>query len=183
MKRNSAPRNCSVHFPRLQALLAGVLVSVTLAAQVLPPPPPRSTRSGVLPTETRLFVRGYRFEGNHAFSDAELSRVMEPFTNRGLDSGEIEQARRAVTLHYIDRGYVNSGAVIPDQNPESGIITILIVEGVLSGIEIRGNKWLRDGYIAGRLRRWSDPPLNLKELQEGLQLLRQNPNVRQIKAE
>ncbi|PYI87272.1 MAG: hypothetical protein DME26_06655 [Verrucomicrobia bacterium] len=136
-----------------------------------------------MPTETRLFVRGYQFYGNSVFSDIELARVTDPFTKRELNSEEIEQARRAVSLHYINHGYVNSGAVIPDQNPANGIIVIRIVEGVLSRIELQGNQWLRDAYLNSRLQRWSTSPLNLNKLQEGLQLLRQNPNVRQINAE
>src|SRR5262249_44023281 len=107
----------------------------------------------------------------------------EPFTNREVNSDEIEQARRAVSLHYINHGYVNSGALIPDQNPGNGIIIIRVVEGVLSEIQPRGNKWLGDRYIASHIERWSGPPLNLNEMRDGLQLLRQNPNVRQINAE
>jgi hemolysin activation/secretion protein len=160
-----------------------ILWSATLGAQVLPPPPTPPKQANKLPTETRLFVRGYDFYGNTVFSDAELARVTEPFTDRELSSEELEQARRSVTLHYINHGYINSGAVIPDQDPTNGIIVIRIVEGVLSGIELRGNKWLRDSYLTGRLRRWSTPPLNLNRLQEGLHLLRQNPNVEQINAE
>ena len=183
MKRNRSPRKCGLLFQRLHALLALAFFSATLGAQVLPPPPTFPDKANKLPTVARLFVRGYHFEGNKAFSDAELAKVTEPFTNREISSEEIEQARRAVTLHYISHGYVNSGAVIPDQNPLDGIIIIRIVEGVLSGTELHGNKWLRDGYINGSLQRWSTPPLNLNKLQEGLQLLRQNPNVRQVNAE
>jgi hemolysin activation/secretion protein len=167
----------------LHALFALALFTTTLSGQVLPPPPARPDTTNKLATLARLFVRGYRFEGNTAFSDAELAKVTEPFTNREISSEEIEQARRAVTVHYINHGYVNSGAVIPDQNPSDGIILIRIVEGVLSGIELHGNKWLRDGYIKSRLQRWSTQPLNLNELQEGLQLLRQNSNVQQVNAE
>ncbi len=168
---------------RTTLLLVGFVFTGILGAQVLPPPPVRPDQAQTFPTETPLFVRGYRFEGNTAFTDAELAKVTAAFTNRALTSADIEQARRLVTLHYVNHGYVNSGAVIPDQNPENGIITLRIVEGVLSGIEVHGNKWLRDSFIKGRLRRWSTAPLNLNELQEGLQLLRQNPNIRQINAE
>jgi hemolysin activation/secretion protein len=128
-------------------------------------------------------VHGFSFEGNHAFSDAELARVTEPFTNRELTSEDLEQVRRAVTLHYVSHGYVNSGAVIPDQDAANGVILIRIVEGVLTKVEVHGNRWLRKSYLEPRVRRWSPPPLNLNQLQDGLQLLRQNPNVRQIKAE
>ncbi len=167
----------------MHLLLVLGLCSGTLDAQILPPPPVRPDQPGRLSTEARIFVRGFRFEGNHAFSDAELAKVMEPFIYRELGSEDIEQARRAVSLYYVNHGYINSGAIVPDQDPTNGIILIQVVEGVLSEIELRGNKWLRDHYINSRLRRWSDPPLNLNELQEGLQLLRQNPNVRQINAE
>ena len=150
---------------------------------MLPPPPVRSDQTNPLPAAPRLFVREYQFEGNTAFTAVELARVTEPFAQREVSSEELQAARRAVTLHYVNHGYVNSGAVIPDQNPTNGIITLRIVEGVLSGIELHGNRWLRDRFIQGRLRRWARPPLNLNQLQEGLQLLRQNPNVRQINAE
>jgi len=57
----------------LHALLALALFSTTLGAQVLPPPKARPDKANKLPSETRLFVRGYHFEGNKAFSDAELA--------------------------------------------------------------------------------------------------------------
>jgi len=183
MKRNRSRRKRGLLFQRLHALLVLTLFSTTLGAQVLPPPTAPPDKTNKLATLARLLVRGYHFEGNTAFPDAELAKATEPFTNREITSEELEQARRAVTLHYIKHGYVNSGAVIPDQNPLDGMILIRIVEGVLSGTELHGNKWLRDGYINGRLQRWSTSPLNLNKLQEGLQLLRQNSNVRQINAE
>ncbi len=183
MKRNRTPRACGWLPQRTCLLLALGFCSAAADAQVLPPPPARPGQTQKLPSETRIHVRGFHFEGNTAFSEAELAKVTEPFTNRELSSEDIEGARRAITLHYVSHGYVNSGAVIPDQDPANGIITIRIVEGVLSGIELRGNQWLRDNYIKGRLQRWSTRPLNLNKMQEGLQLLRQNPNVRQINAE
>ena len=164
-------------------LFAGLLSGSALPAQVLPPLATRPTEVQQLPTATRLYVRGFQFEGHHAFSTAELTRVTGSFTNRELSSEQLEQARRAVSLFYINHGYVNSGALLPDQDPTNGIIRIQIVEGVLTGIELSGNHWLRDRYINSRLERWSTAPLNLNQMQEGLQLLRQNPNVRQINAE
>jgi len=183
MKRNRTPRHGRFFCLRVHTLLLTVFGSATLVAQVLPPPPVRPDQTNTLPAATRLFVREYQFEGNTAFTAAELARVTEPFAQREVSSEELQAARRAVSLHYLNHGYVNSGAVIPDQNPTNGIITLRIVEGVLSEIELHGNRWLRDRYIEGRLRRWSRQPLNLNHLQEGLQLLRQNPNVRQINAE
>lgn len=165
------------------AIAALSLSAFTLRAQVLPPPPASQLDSKRLDTIVRLFVRGFRFEGNSVYSNEELAKVTQPFTNREITNGELEEARRAVTLHYINGGYVNSGAVLPDQAPTNGIIIMRIVEGRISRIEVHGNHWLRDGFITNRLDRWDGPPLNINELTDGLQLLRQNPNVRQINGE
>jgi hemolysin activation/secretion protein len=162
---------------------AMALTAVTMTAQTLPPPASQPQQSTSLSSAPRLFVREFQFESNHVFSAVELSKVTSPYTGRTISTEELEEARRAVTLYYVNRGYINSGAVIPDQDPTNGIVRIRVVEGVLSGINLQGNHWLRDGYIKSRVRRWSGPPLNLNQMQEGLQLLRQNPNVSQINAE
>jgi hemolysin activation/secretion protein len=183
MNKNPPRIRKTISLRLIQLLAAGVLFTGALHAQVLPPPPVGLEQEYTLPAAPRLWVREFQFEGNHMFSAAELSQVTGSYTNRELSTEELEQARRAVSLFYIQQGYVNSGALLPDQNPTNGIIRIQIVEGVLTGIELSGNEWLRDSYINSRLQRWAAPPLNLNNLQEGLQLLRQNPNVEQINAE
>lgn len=165
-------------------VLGTVLLSLSdVRAQVLPPPPSEPAIAGQLSGEPSVFVRGFAFDGNEAFSDEELAEVTASFTNRELTSIDIESARRAVTVHYVDQGYINSGAVIPDQHPVDGVIQLQIIEGQLTAIDLEGNRWLRDGYLTSRVRRWSRSPLNLGQLQEGLQILRQNPNVSQVNAE
>src|ERR1043166_6374145 len=177
------PNNGTRAFLRRLGFVVLSLFAHAAGAQILPPPPAGQLESGKLGSAARLFVRGFHFEGNSAFSSEKLAEVTGPYTNREITSGELEEARRAVTLHYINHGYVNSGAVLPDQTPTNGIVTIRVVEGHVSRIEVRGNHWLRDGFITRRVQRWDGPPLNVNELKEGLQLLRQIPNVRQVNAE
>ena len=181
MMETRTARDGRVRAGRLFAVLALALSATVLNAQILPPLPAGPETTNRL--TTRLFVREFQFQGNRAFTTTELTRVTRPFIGRELNSGDLEQARRAITLHYINHGYINSGAIIPDQDPTNGIVLIRVVEGELSEIQLHGNKWLRDGFITNRVARWAGPPLNMSELQEGLQLLRQNPNVKQINAE
>src|SRR5689334_12685011 len=81
-------------------VLALLLSCGTLWAQILPPPPARLTESNRLAAATHLFVRGFEFEGNRAFTSAELAKVTQPFTNREINSEELEQARRSVSVFY-----------------------------------------------------------------------------------
>ncbi len=164
------------------SVLGSWFLVATSSAQVLPPPPlpadPSKTSAAA-----RLRIKAFAFEGNTAFSKAELAKLVEPFINRDATADDIEQARRTIAVHYVNNGYINSGAIVPDQNPTNGVVTLRIVEGRLSKVTLAGNTWLWDGYLEGRLRRWTSAPLDLNRLQEGLKILRQNPNIRQVNAE
>jgi hemolysin activation/secretion protein len=86
-------------------------------------------------------------------------------------------------MFYINRGYVTSGAVIPDQAVTQPMITVQIIEGKLRDINIEGNKWFRSSYFENRLRLSAGPPVNANELQERLQILQVNPRIERINAE
>jgi len=127
-------------------------------------------------------IRQFRFEGNTVYSTAELTKLTTPFLGREATREELEDARRAVTLHYVNHGYLNSGAILPPQDFRDGIVTVKIVEGKLSSVHVTGNKWLRDNFLTPRIQRWAGPPLNMDRLRTGLQILRQDPNLTQINA-
>src|SRR5215831_13824436 len=117
MNRNKTPirRDRSLRFLLMLALL--VLPAAALVAQILPPMPAAPEKQNRLSIATNLFVRAFRFEGNHAFTEAELGGVTKSFTNRELTSEELEQARRNVTLFYVGHGYINSGRSFPIRIP------------------------------------------------------------------
>lgn len=173
-------RRSQFHFMRWGKLVLVVswVIGVSLVGVNAQQDTPRS-----LSSLAHVFVRQFNFEGNTVFSGEELSRVVAPYVGREISSEELQEARRAVTLHYTNRGYINSGAVIPEQEFRDHAVTIRIVEGQLSEIEVSGNRWLRDDYLSQQLALAAAPPLNANRLREGLQLLRENPNVQQINAE
>jgi hemolysin activation/secretion protein len=128
-------------------------------------------------------VREFRFTGNRVFSDSTLSKVVEKYRNREINADDIEQARQDLTLFYVNKGYINSGAILPDQDGKNGIITFQLVEGQLTGIKLKGNFWFRSWWLRNEIRRGSGRPLNFNKLKEALQILRQNPTISRINAE
>ena len=164
-------------------LLFVVSATHVSAQSGLPPSQSPAGQENKLSSKLRVVVREFRFKGNTVFSQKELSKVVAPYLDREITSEELETARRAITFLYVNAGYINSGAILEDQDVEDGAITITIVEGVLSSIELRGNQWLRSSYLKDRVQTYAGSPLNMNDLREGLQILRQNPNIRQINAE
>jgi hemolysin activation/secretion protein len=136
-----------------------------------------------------VFVREIRITDNTVFSAEELAGVTASYTNRKLTAEDLEVLRVALTQFYIDRGYVTSGAIIPDQTVTEGIITLRIVEGRLGRIEVEGKEpgsrpeWFIPSYIEDRIALGAGPPVNINALQERLQLLQQTPGITRLNAE
>lgn len=141
---------------------------------------PESAR---LSERAAVFVRKFRFAGNKRFSGAELSGLTAPYENRELTFEEMQAVKDAITLHYVNNGYINSGAIISDQQVADGTITIDIKEGILSQIEIEGNRHFRSDYFRNRLERAAGPILNINSIQQALQILQQDPRISRINAE
>ena len=120
----------------------------TLPKQFETPTPPPGTLLPPLPIppETapfptlRVFVREIRVTGSTIFSAEELAKVTAPYVNREVTSEDLEALRVALTLLYVNNGYVNSGAILPDQTVSEGVVTYQIIEGGLTAVEVEGNQ-------------------------------------------
>ncbi|MGB3513789.1 MAG: ShlB/FhaC/HecB family hemolysin secretion/activation protein [Microcoleaceae cyanobacterium] len=152
--------------------------------QLLPPPLPAPTSPEDLPQSSeKITVQKFVFQGNTAFSDAELAQVTESFTNRPITFIELLAARSAVTNHYIENGYITSGALIPPQQLQGSIVKIQVIEGEVEEINITGSGSLKPNYVRSRLRLATKKPLNQNRLLEALQLLQLDPLIETVSAE
>ncbi|MBA4373920.1 MAG: hypothetical protein C0402_13810, partial [Thermodesulfovibrio sp.] len=131
----------------------------------------------------KVFIREIRFAGNAGVSTEDLSAASVSFTGREVSFEELQELRQKLTLLYINRGFINSGVIMPDQKVRDGVVLFRVVEGRLTKTNIEGTGRLRDNYIEKRLEPYAGQPLNINDLQRGLQLLQQNPRIRSIHAE
>jgi hemolysin activation/secretion protein len=129
-----------------------------------------------------VFIEGYRIVGSTVFSSDELEKLVEPWTGRVIRSEDLVSVRNAITDHYLQHGYVNSGATLRDQDFEGGVIEIHIIEGSLSEIRITGNKQFRARYLRDRIQRGATTPLHIGRLEERIQILQQDPRIRKLAA-
>ncbi len=146
----------------------------------LPPPPPREFE--LIPS-VRVFVREIRVVGGTVFSPEEIAAVTGPYTNRVVTHEDLEALRLSLTTLYVDTGYVNSGAILPDQRVADGVVTYRIVEGSVTDIEVDGNRWFNTGYLQRRLSLGVGPPLNVNALQERFQFLLEDQRIERLNAE
>jgi hemolysin activation/secretion protein len=151
-----------------------------LAPYPLPPLP--GEREGAGPG-LHVLVKEIRLTGNTVISAEELATVTAPYLNKELTTEDLEGLRLRLTLYYVNRGYITSGAILPDQPVKDGVITYQIIEGKLVKIDLDGNRWFRSSYLEKRIALGAGPPLNINALQERLQLLQQDSRLEQVNAE
>ena len=150
------------------------------AAKPVTPVRPAATVRADLPQDGRFVLRGIRLVGNSVLAQAEIDRAVALFVGRSVGLADIEQVRRQLTLLYVNRGYINSGVVVPDQKVADGVLTLRAVEGRLTDIKVTGNRHYRASYFADRLRRGVSVPFNVNDLGKQQQILLQDPFLRRL---
>jgi len=143
---------------------------------VLPVVPKESNPEIPFDIGARMLLQDVQFEGNTVFSDATLKAIAGPYLGRALGALELEELRRAITLHYVNQGYINSGALLDAASVRSnGVLQVTVVEGRFSHVRLRGLGRLSENYVVNRLVPDPAAPLNLERLRERYQLLLSDP--------
>ncbi|MEM9137380.1 MAG: ShlB/FhaC/HecB family hemolysin secretion/activation protein [Cyanobacteria bacterium P01_F01_bin.42] len=152
--------------------------------QLLPPieedtrPPQGLIIEGKVPLKQCIVV------GSSVFEQSDFEQITQRCAGQSLSFTELLEIRSAITDLYVDAGYQTSGAYIPPQIVEDGVVKIQVLEGRLEKIQITGNRRLKSFYIRQRIRaKLGNRPLNTNRLLEALQLLQLNVLVDTISAE
>nr|WP_242018279.1 ShlB/FhaC/HecB family hemolysin secretion/activation protein [Pseudanabaena sp. FACHB-1998] len=129
-----------------------------------------------------IVVKQFAVIGSSIFSDQDFQVITQAYTNRPISIIELFEVRTQITELYIERGYITSGAYIPEQDLQSGIVQIQIIEGGIEELRVTGLNRLNEGYIQSRIAIATTKPLNRNRLLEALQLLQINPLIESISA-
>ncbi len=136
-----------------------------------------------------FFLNGFdvRYAEDPSINLSDIEAALQPLVGRVVSFSEIETARQAITELYISRGFVSSGALIPDQTIEGGVVVIDLIEGkavelIIEGQGIGAEGWgaLDPAYIADRIREGGET-FNVDRLQKRLELLLRGRNVRSLR--
>lgn len=142
----------------------------------LPIPPDR----GPLSAAPIFILKSVEFDGNTVFTDEQLRSIAKPYLGRRVSTEDLQNLRNRLSRRYLNSGYINSGAVLPDQQVTAGSITYRIIEGQVTDIRVTGHENVHPDYIRMRLALSGGPPLNVQQLQEQVQILLQDPLIERV---
>ena len=153
-------------------------------SNILPPLPMIPTPgTEALASGVKIYIHEIRITGNTVITHEEISPIIAPYQHRKIAVEDIRKLRDEITLAYVNRGYISSGAIIPKQSIADGILEVTIVEGQLAEVHVETDGRFREQTIRNRILRREPGPANVFEIEEQLQFLQQDPRTRYIEAE
>lgn len=144
---------------------------------------PENAPNGTRNRPLTVFVKKFTIAGSTVFTPEELAQVLKPYTLRRLTFSELLAAQQAIDRLYIENGYITSGTFLPPQNLDDGIVTIEVIEGTISEINITGLDRLNPSYVRSRLKEAANAPINRDKLLNALQILQLDPLIANLSAE
>ncbi|MBD6617231.1 ShlB/FhaC/HecB family hemolysin secretion/activation protein [Komarekiella sp. 'clone 1'] len=146
-------------------------------------PNPTENLLDTIPTGESFFVKEIQIIGNTVLKK-EIAKLKQILENKDISFEQLLELRSQITQLYIKEGYITSGAfLLNNQNLNSGIVQIQIVEGELEAVELSGLQRLQEEYVRSRIARATQIPLNQKRLEQALQLLQVDPLIARVNAE
>jgi hemolysin activation/secretion protein len=148
---------------------------------VLPAPNPTPTTSPDLP-DTPIPVRKISIVGSTVFQAADFAPLIQPIEGKTVTLADLRRTADSITQLYLNKGYINSRAIVEGQEIIDDIVTIRVVEGSIETIVVEGNQRLSRNYILSRIQPGITQPVRQAQLEEQLRLLRLDPNLKTLQA-
>ncbi|WP_322700398.1 ShlB/FhaC/HecB family hemolysin secretion/activation protein [Nostoc sp. DedQUE08] len=136
----------------------------------IPVTPPSAPIPGDVPTT--ITVKQFEVIGSTVFTQQDFDKITKYYINRPISLAELFEMRSEITKLYLKNDYITSGAYIPPQDLEGGVVKIQISEGGVEEIKVTGTRHLNPKYVRSRVALATTKPLNQKRLVEALNLLR-----------
>jgi hemolysin activation/secretion protein len=123
----------------------------------------------------RFTLGAVHIEGATIFSQTELSQDFEPYLATEVDQSKLNEIAERITDRYRKAGYLLSYAVVPPQNVQAGIVRIVVLEGLISTIQVEGAGSGRAAIEATAAPLLKDVPLRARTLERAIGLIRDMP--------
>ncbi len=131
--------------------------------------------------KTTITIKDIKIVGNSIFSDRELKSILGG-EDKPLSFSDLLTLRLTITDYYVAAGYISSGAYLPPQKPTGNEVTINVVEGEVTKIEILNQTFTDRDYLLERIP-IQNKIFNINLLKKYLEQLQNKPFIEKISAE
>lgn len=126
-----------------------------------------------------ITIEQFEFVGGEVLERQLLDNIAAPYRNRPLGYSDLLNLRDELTLAYVNRGYVTSGAVIESQSINDGVLRIQLNEGRLGAINVASERF-RTSHIQNLLAVQPGDVVDVGLLEKRIRRLQRDPRIESV---
>lgn len=135
--------------------------------------PPIKSAKPILPSTGKLEdacrqISTINIKGITLLDTDDVITIIEPYQGTCLGVDELNTILKKITYLYIEKGYVTSRALLPEQDLTDSILEIIVLEGFLEQIIIDNQVDKHQSQIDSAFPNLIGQILNLRDIEQGL---------------
>lgn len=130
-----------------QGLEERPFVSKPLKAEDMPFRVEKPEREIEIPEGIKIVIKKINLTGNTVIPTAELTPIISKYEGKELTFKDLTEMSRELESTYHTRGYFLAQAYLPEQEIKEGVIKVVILEGKLGKVLIKGAKFYNQEFI------------------------------------
>jgi hemolysin activation/secretion protein len=158
-----------------------------LLEQTAPPPAPaqplapqaRQPQAVSSPNEAKFPIHKIEILGVTRLTSQQIRHIAGRYENRSLGASDINVLLEALTRAYVTRGYLTTRIYLPEQNIQTGILKLQVVEGRLASFS---TSTLSESQLFAAFPTQPGAIVRLPDLEQGMDQLERPGSVR-VKSE
>lgn len=130
-----------------------------------------------IPSGLSVYVDHIVVQRNYPLFDKQIRELTSRYTHKELHGKDVVQLCYDIQRLYADAGYILAWVYPPVQRIDNHTLTIVVLEGTLTQIEVEGNTSYKTHYIERYFSHFQGEPINYNQLMKALLLLNENANL------
>lgn len=123
-------------------------------------------------------LKSVRFEGSKNLDSNGLMQFYKDKLGKSVTLNELNKMAANVTSHYRNEGFILTRAVVPPQRIENGVVTIRVIEGFVSDVQLKGDVGNPNSVLHSYAEKIKEAkPLDAATLERYLLLMEDLPGV------
>ena len=116
------------------------------------PDAPAAKAEAAAPDDVHFTLRSIVFSPSEILGEPALIALAQPLIGQSVSMTQLRTLVAQVNALYQQKGISTAEALLPPQELQDGEVRILLVEGKLGNVELKGNGQLSSAYVLGRLK-------------------------------
>lgn len=152
----------------MKRAIANLLAAVALLAS--------GSLSPVAAQDVTFNIARFQVEGNTILPAEKVDALVAPYVGQQKRYGDVQKALEALENEFRRQGYGTVQVYVPEQELTTGVVRLLVSEGVIGKVTIAGNKYFDDANVRASLPNLKEGTApNMRKLSENVQLSNENP--------